>query len=204
MSQDRRPMSTTSLKLAACDLGMIGLLTFWALAAQRYAEPPSFTASTEPSAVVLYVGLTAPTTGTTRSMTVYGAGRVELRKQRLTRVEESYDVSIAFPERDCLLRLAVEHQLAEWDDASIRARLARSLGTKTIVMSDTPTMRVILALTSYERDGRQHGAFEKEMTFQAVNTASQVAPDVPELVGLGLLVEEMNALWSSAREAREP
>jgi len=201
MSVDRVQVSVKRSVLAA---GGLGLLSLWAFAVRGASEPPAFTASTEPSAVVLYVGMTAPTTGTTRSMTVYGAGRVELRKQRLTRVEESFDLSIEPPERDRLLRLAVEHDLAEWDDVSIRARLARSLGTKTIVMSDAPTTRVILALTRYERDGRELEDIKKEISFQAVHTAAEVAPDVPELMGLGLLVEEMNALWTNARGEDQP
>lgn len=185
-----------------------GVLGLCALAVQGDSpgggELASFTAATDPSTVVLYVGVSSPRSRTARSMTVYGNGNVELRKTQLARVEEAYDIVLEPSERDRLLRLAVDYGLAEWDDTSIEARMARRLGTGRFLPSDAAEVRIMLAFTSYTNGDVSRTDLRKDIRFAAVETGLEIAPDIHELEGLKMLASELHRLWDQANGENEP
>ncbi len=133
-------------------------------------------------------------------MTVYGDGRVELKKTRISRLEESFELRIEPGEIDRLLQVAVDHGLPEWDDTSIEARLARQLGEKHHVASDAASIHVIVALATYERGDLNQDDLKEEIRFRGVQSASELAPDVREFEGLKLLHAELMTLWKQATE----
>jgi len=181
--------------VVALPLVAFALWLLWTQAAAGRDTARSFTASTDPASVVLYVATTAPGVAQTRSMTVYGDGRVELVQNRLNKIEAEYSLHFEPAEIDRLLKIAVDHGLAEWETTSIEERQARALDGKPILALDSPITYVRLSLQRYTNAGHHYDDVEKKIHFQAVGLASMLSPEIPEFTGLQLLYDELQNMW---------
>ncbi|MEM6455817.1 MAG: hypothetical protein AAF772_12035 [Acidobacteriota bacterium] len=196
-----RPGSRNSLNLLwlALAIALVAGAIFWnqasSLGALERTEQVTYAFSNDPADVVLFVSRTASTPKETRSMTIYGDGRVELSLNRWDPIG-TYELKLTPPELSALIAIAAEHRLPEWDYESIGRRIGVQLERQQI--SEREHVRVIIALESYQRGTHQHRDFVRSFDFLQLTAVAEAAPQVTELIGLSILTEELLRLWGEA------
>ncbi len=172
-------------------------------------EPPAgsapasrdFTFSDEPGSLVLYVSSTSVMTGTTRAMSVYGDGKIELRKERRASgtILGSFDVQVERVEVELLLQIAVDHGLVDWDPASIRVRQMRTGKSQTAGADDSSSIDLIVTLESY---GDRQGVGREIRGLRDLRTARILYPDFPEYKGILDLMRYMSDAYRQAENGQ--
>ena len=115
-----------------------------------------------------------------RSMRLYGDGRLELRhieKGDVTR--EGFDRELSYPEMVALVRSAVDHGFAEWDADA----LGSILGIRS-VSADAGGAGGELHLESYRRGSYSRDNLSRSFRFGDVRTARERSADVLQVQGL--------------------
>lgn len=153
-----------------------------------------YTYSRDPAEVVVFVSSTNKMRARTRSMTVYGDGRVELSYGRRHQLVEEHVTHLDSDALEELVAIAANHRLPEWSETSLYARMSKTLGAGNFSISDGTGHRFIIALESYKR-----GAITREgsMIFEFDNVAIAAGkfPEIPEFTGARLLIEKMEMVW---------
>lgn len=173
-----------------------------ALGATTPARPKSiqYTASADARRAVLFLAVMSPQTAINRSMTLYGDGRLvlaELGAERQVLREKEFRLSDE--ESRELLELALDHNLAEYDETDVRARQLRGKvtpGAEGVIDAATTILRI--ALDSYSCDGRIVEDLEKEIHVSGVKSAAQRFPDILEFQGLKALQGRLYHYWDAA------
>lgn len=158
-----------------------------------------FTASTDSQRAVLFVGVMSPQTGMNRSMTLYGDGRLVIAQLGPSRqVIKEKALQLPTDESHELLEIAVNHRLAEYDEADIRARELRGKTTPGSEGAlDATTTIARISLDSYSRDGHATENLEKEIQVYGLKQAALSFPDITEYQGLKALQDRLYNYWSS-------
>lgn len=175
---------------------------------QRKGEPPyteaTFSYPSDPTRVLLQV-----TTGamdmTIRSMTLYGDGRLDLEVRSGTQtVVSEYTRDLEPAEVEAMLRLAVDHGLAEWDGTRIRAHQLRERGGRGYLPpTDTTRATIVVALEDYRRGDYKVEHVEQLIRLQAPRFTSEFSPGIPELKGVADLVDLLDAEMLRAEGAKK-
>ena len=154
----------------------------------------TFTLSSDPDRLVLsfqrQYGLMY-----SRSMRLYGDGRLELRhieKGNVTR--ESFDRELDYPDMVDLVRLAVDHGFAEWDADS----LGSILGIRS-VSTDASSAGGELHLESYQRGAYAIENLTRTFRFGDVHMAREHSADVLQVQGLLAILQALDAQFETAR-----
>ena len=164
---------------------------------QRRGEPTyaeaSFGYSKDPTRVILHV-----TEGRQdmriQSMTVYGDGRldIELRTGSETvLVEHSRQLSEAEVSR--ILRDAVDHGLAEWDNGRMHSLILTKKGGRAYAPSpDARNVTILISLTEYRRGPYEIESLERTARVRGADVAAEVFPEIPEFRGVANLMALMD------------
>lgn len=129
-------------------------------------------------------------TAITQSMTVYGDGRVELRKEIVAaqRILGAHEMYLERAELESLVRIAVDHQLLEWDSAAIRVRQMRTGKSQSIGSDDSASINIIVTLETYDGEG---GRAREIHGIRNFTSAKLLYPDFPEYQGIDSLLRYM-------------
>ncbi len=163
--------------------GGLFIAAVYPLAADNLYAGADFSLSSDPSAVLLFVQVGTPTTGITRSMRLFGDGRLELATSRAS-VPERHSISLDDEAKRALVAIAVNHGLAEWDTTRIESEKAIALDGRQFVASDGNVVRVMLTLERYQRGDQVRENVTKSMTVSSPNLAVRYFPNVPEFKGV--------------------
>ncbi len=117
-------------------------------------------------------------------MELYGDGRLELstRTDRFRR-------ELTFAEMTALVRIAVDHGLAEWDENAVLTKVREVERGLARRMSDGTTDSVTLNLASYERGSYQREELQRSISFYNAGMVLDEAPNVLELQGIDALAK---------------
>lgn len=192
MTKQERPIVVT--------VAAVSLLIASACAAASGSPPDfsvaNFSYNNDPTKVILYVAVGGGMRANKRSMTLYGDGRLQLVEVHGGITGKSHESLLSTAEINRLLRIAVDHGLAEWDSTRIRARLLeRSGGNNFSPPEDFPSVLVLLSIENYEREGYEAEHVEKELRFRGARFFAPHLPSVPEIAGIATLHDELNRLF---------
>lgn len=156
-----------------------------------------FTYDKEPFKVVLFV-CSLRSDQMLNSMTVYGNGRVELRTEGDQDLSEHYELLLNHEETEALLRLAVNHGLAEYDSDRIREQQRSNRGP--IPQTDGPGVTtVLLSLASYENFPLHFQEVEKIIRLVTPELTSEPITGIPEIRGVAELRRRMIEMFARAK-----
>jgi hypothetical protein len=181
-----------------------GFVVTGALIAQpNDATSLNFTYSQDAEKVVLFVQTIVPLSAVSKSMTLYGDGRLELARGRsLKPSEETHTVRLTNDEVRALLADAITSGVAEWDSLTIRARqLKETAGAQFSGADDAPTVVVMMSLDALQRG---EGAEEKrniraDFRLNDPAYAARFFPEIKEFEGVLSLMQYMEAAFARAR-----
>jgi hypothetical protein len=159
---------------------------------QRYAGA-TYHYSHEPTKAVLTIS-TRGQNLTTRSVIVFGDGRLEISHDRIG----EWEGQISREEMDRLMDMAVRHGLAEWDGDTIRAWQLADFGRPFLGEADGMTTRILLNLEWYERDGYQVEELRRVATVRSPAFVAERFPDIPQFTAIENLVS-----WLAGRIEEE-
>ena len=134
----------------------IGLIIGVLVAACVAAEEPDYTQAeftypSDPTRELLHVSSAGTMIKSTHSMTLTGDGTLTLRSNHEGR-EEEYTSLLENREVEQLLRLAVDHGLAEWDETRVQAKqLDVTRGRGATTPTDASRAHVRLSIDDYGR-----------------------------------------------------
>lgn len=194
------------LKRAILLLALLLLLSLFGLPllAEEAANPFSearFTISEDPTALVLHVRYGGGMLGSFESLSLYGDGRLVTKKGRVRTVHEEHAEILSVEETQRLLRLAVDHGLAEWDGMAFRAKaLEVNAGKPIVVPTDSLRATVLIALETYDRGAYHRQNLEQKISFEAPQFVRQHYPEMREVTGIALLIDELRSKLAAARE----
>jgi len=164
------------------------------------APTRAFTFSDDPGAVVLHVSVRPAQRPGTKSMVMYGDGRVALRKMARPggRILASYDLQVDRAEVESLWRIATTHDLVDWNPAAIQIRQERTGRPFTAASADAPSTDITIALESY---GERQDAGRAIRGLRDLRVARMLYPDFPEYKGIEALVRYMNDAFEQTENA---
>lgn len=160
------------------------MLALAGFALRGLSNAPPFTYSKSPSDLILFVQAAAPSVGNVASMSIYGDGRLELRRKRWRSGEDKrWVVRLSTEEVDALMTKAVESGLADWDGTRIATEQKKLAGGIPGSVDGT-TVTVVLALEHYESGGRSTDDLRKTIEYANPDSAADSFPSIRELRGL--------------------
>ena len=161
----------------------------------------TFELSSDPDQVILGWGYGSGMSNRSLSMKLYGDGRLELKSVGSEEGNESYTRELIFSEMVSLVRVAVDHGLAEWDGARVWAEVAAAGGGLARRMADAGGMGVEIHLDEYRRGNYARSPLKRSFAVNNAQGSLREAPGVLELQGLHALSEFANNQMKIAREA---
>lgn len=160
----------------------------------------TFTLSSDPAQLILSFRMSHGYSGM-KSLSLYGDGRLELRitgrdgRDLVTR--ESFDRSLTYPDMVSLVRLAVDHGLAEWDSDSLRFHGITARSTHTQGAAGE------LHLESYDREEYSRIKLARQFKFGDIRMAREFSADVLQVRGLESMIQALDSHFESARKRVE-
>lgn len=163
----------------------------------------SYSYSHDPSAVILFVQVFAPQVGSSRSLTLFGDGRLELLVRPGSQEGDSRsEIRLSLEEVDQLLRGAVDSGLAEWDATRIEAEQLKASNGRRFLVVDGTAVHVSLALESFCRGDRTVRDVRKSIRVRSPRDMAERFPGIEEYEGIARLVDYLYAALSRASEGK--
>jgi len=196
MKQVVSMMMSAWLFLAACAFG------------QRKGEPTyaeaTFEYSRDPTRVVLHVIVTTPDL-ITRTMTVYGDGRLDLEIRTGTETTlDEHSRQTSTEELDRILRDAVDHGLIEWDEGRIHSLQLTSRGGRGYgPPSDSQNVTLLISVTEYRRGSYQLKDVERTIRLRGPEYVARDFPEIVEFTGIHNLVAQLDREFKEAEKMKK-
>lgn len=169
-------------------LGLVIALAVGGYALFGSGGSPTFAVSSDSATAVLSVEASAPSSGNSLSMTLFGDGQLEFHRKRWRQPEEKYwRLQLSPSEMDELLHLAIDAGLAEWDDARIAASMKEATGGRVPRSVDGTTITVTLSLTEYRSGSVEVQNLQKTIRYANPDRAAEAFPTIEELEALNEL-----------------
>ena len=155
-------------------------------------QDATFNLSSDPEQLILSFRIRHGFNGS-RSMRLYGDGRLELRLTGKGVIHESFDRSLSYPVMVELVRAAVDHGFAEWDRDGLHFH--------GITARSTHAQRAVgeLHLETYQRGDYARGSLTRLFEFGDVGMAREHSTEVLQVKGLEALIRELDYHFDSAR-----
>lgn len=174
------------------------------LPAQRLGDVPYseavYEVSKAPDEVVLQVQTGSASRGTSRSMTVYGDGIVELRESRNGQELRAGRVTLSPAEAKALVDSAVHGGLAEWDHETILAWIRRDSAGAVPIVEDGGSVRISLTLESYRRGSITRAPLSRTFSVSNPDAYAEMFPDIPQFMAATRLWQTLRARLSQIPE----
>ncbi|MEM7588018.1 MAG: hypothetical protein AAF560_31810 [Acidobacteriota bacterium] len=161
------------------------------------AGPPyseaTFTLSNDPAKLILSLGrrLTLHETLVSR---LFGDGRLEMELKERGHDPVIYERQMSYSEMVALVRIAVDHGFGEWDTEALREVFGIVRGG-----IDASGARGSIHLETYRRGDYAREGVNRQFRFQDVGLAREFSSHVPQVRGLLLLREKLNAEFEAVR-----
>lgn len=151
------------------------------LAPESSYRDATFQLSSDPGQLILRWTHGGGLRGASYSMKLFGDGRLELADRTENKSRE-----LTFAEMDSLVRLVVDHGLAEWDGDRVMRSLSPGLAQR---FTDGVQTSGEIHLDRYRRGAYQREPLSRHFTFRNVSMTLSESPDVIELQGLDALTK---------------
>ena len=152
---------------------------------ERYTEA-TYSYSHDPTKAVLTIA-TRGQNLTTRSVVVFGDGRIEISHNR----RGEWEGRLSQDELDRLIALAVRHGLAEWDGDTIRAWQLADFGRPFLGETDGMVARILLNIAQYQRGEYQAQNLQRAATVRSPAFVADTFPNIPQFTAIEELVTWM-------------
>ncbi len=152
-------------------------------------ESAKFTLSSDPTELIFSFGRLYGLS-TTRSMRLYGDGRLELRNIEQGNVtRESFDRILDYPDMVELVRIAVDHGFAEWDHDTLRWRSR----------TDAGGAGGEIHLETYQRGEYTRNNLTRKYQLPDVGLALERYPERIQVQGLKAILQALDDQFEAAR-----
>ena len=164
-----------------------------------------FESSTDATKMLLHVRYFGGLGASFQSLSLYGDGRLVLKRGRKNKVEQEHTDYLNSDEGQVLVRMAVDAGLAEWDGTAFLAKcLEANAGRPVTVPSDAMRAVVLLSLDNYSRGTYTRGPLEQKIDLAGPKFLARHFPDLSEADGVSKLVDELlNRLRFFQDQARD-
>lgn len=171
------------------------------LLAQSPYREAVFEYSDEPSKVLVFVSSTGMS-GYQRTMALHGNGQLVLRKLRGGEVLEEAEAHLEKNQVEQILRLVVDHGLAEWDLTRVQGKQLEKNSGKlySAIPSDATRDTVLISLAYYERGELRRHDLERKVRFLGASVADRLYPPILEIRGIVELKRALRAAGEAEAE----